>query len=270
MKHQFGLLLFLLLLSAPSYSQELSFPAKARFITAGVGIPFNNVRDQAHSVLAYKGRGTRFFFRTEDYGTNSLFRFQFTIDNIDLSPKLRPKQDIKRGAVLSDMHVSWGFYKRLGNDLAANDQQYLGLTYSIQVNTRKYQLPTNNIMGFLLHNGLSVSAIDRRLIDNSDWSVISRVDIPFFNGIYRPSYIGLAQVLHLQKPKFKDTLRGMEWGTFNIFTKISAGVDFDHLRQPWRSNRYSYDWQLFYTPRPATKPLISTTSAFQYGFNVLL
>ncbi len=270
MKQKNGLLLLLLLFLAQAHAQELRLPMQARFITAGVGIPFNTVRDQAHSVLAYKGRGTRFFFRTEDYGANSLFRFQITIDKIDLSPKLRPKQDIKRGAALSDMHFSWGFYKRLGNDLAATDQQYLGLTYSLQVNMRKYQLPANNVRGFLLHHGIGIGAIDRRLIANSDWSAISRIDVPLYNGIYRPAYIGLPQVLHLQKTTFKDILRQMEWGSFNVFGKINLGVDFDHRRQPWRSNRYSYDWQLFYTPRPVTKPLISTTSAFLYGFNVLL
>lgn len=270
MKRIFGLLPLALLLAARAYPQESALPTDARFITVGVGVPLNTVRDQANSLLTYNGSGWRLFVRTEQYKADRLFRFQFTTDRVILRSRVKPKQDIKKEAVLSDIQFSWGFYKRLGDDLAANNQQYVGLSYTLHANTREYALPANNTTGFLLQNGIGIGGIDRRVVEADKWTATTHIDIPLLNAIYRPSYIGLPDGLHLQKAGFKDVLRGMEFGSFNVFTKIAVGVDFDQQKQPWRANRYAYDWHLLYTPRPATKPLVSTTGSFMYGFNVLL
>lgn len=259
-----------LVMAAVAYGQESALPTDARLITIGVGIPLNTVRDQAHSMLTYNGSGLRLFIRTEHYKEDGLFRFQFTTDRVTLKSRVKPKQDIKKEAVLSDMQFSWGFYKRLGDDVAADNQQYVGLTYTLHANMREYALPSNNTMGFLLQNGIGIGGIDRRVVKADEWTATTHIDIPLVNAIYRPSYIGLPNMLHIQKAGFKDVLRNMEFGSFNLFTKIAVGVDFDHRRQPWRADRYAYDWHLLYTPRPATKPLVSMMGCFMYGFNVLL
>lgn len=270
MKRIFSVLTLALLLASVAYPQDSALPTDARYFTIGLGIPLNTVRDQAHSMLTYNGSGFRLFIRTEHYKADQLFRFQFTTDRVTLQSRVRPKQDIKKEALLSDMQFSWGFYKRLGDTPLADNQQYVGLTYTLHANTREYGLPSNNINGFLLQNGIGIGGIDRRVVEANEWTATTHIDIPLVNAIYRPSYIGLPALLHLQKPGFKDVLRGMEFGSFNLFTKIAVGVDFDQQKQPWRANRYAYDWHLLYTPRPATKPLVSTTGCLMYGLNVLL
>lgn len=269
MRRTFGLLCFLLL-AAVGQSQEQPFAEETRLLTIGVGIPLNTARDKAHSLLTYNGSGFRLFIRTEEYKDDRLFRFQFSMDSATLKARVKPKQDIEKEAGLSDMQFALGWYKRIGDDLMTDNQQYVGISYTLQANLRDYPLPANNAVGFLLQNGFGISAVDRRIVEANEWTATTHVDVPLFNAIYRPSYIGLPYGLHLQKTGFKDILRNMELGTFNVFTKIAVGIDFDRQRQPWRADRYSYDWHLFYTPRPTQKSLISTTGCFMYGFNVLL
>ncbi len=265
-------LLILLLFTSFLQAQEAVPLVRGNFLTLGVGIPVNSSRDQANSVLAYKGRGWRFYIRTEDYRENYLFRFQFTSDNMTLRPKVRPRQDIRRTSSLADMHFSWGYYRRLGEAPPADGQQYVGLSYTLQVNRRKYQLPANNITSFLLQNGFAIGGVDRRSLGNgTDWALTTHLEIPVFSGVYRPTYIGLMPGGFQQKSgQFKDFLRHIEWGSFGVFTKIALTADFDYRAQPWRADRYSLDWNFFRTPLPKGKPLLSTSSSLSYGLNILL
>lgn len=266
--------LFLLLCCFASLlqGQEVVLPTKANFLSFGVGIPINTSRDKANSILAYKGRGVRYYLRTEDYHENSLFRFQMTIEKSVLRPRrVRPKQDIRRQARLTDIHFSWGYYRRLGQEeLVSSEQQYLGISYNLQLSSRKYQLPANNTSSFLLQNGFAIDAIDRRSLEQGDWIATTHLSIPFFNGVYRPTYIGLPANFNQQKMRFKDFLRQMEWGSFGVFTKVAIEADFDDRIRPWRANRYSLGWNFFRSPQPKGKSLISTTASLSTGFNILL
>lgn len=263
--------LFLLFLCSYALkAQDMALPTHASSITFGIGVPINTHRDKAHSTLAYKGGGIRIYIRTEDYRRNSLFRFQASFDGISsLHARMRPKRDINRGAGLSNWEFSWGYYRRVGGELRTNDQQYLGLSYNLQINSRRYPLPANNINGFLLQNSLAIAGVDRRRLGDGDWSVTTHLDVPLFSGVYRPSYIGLSPLFHRQKTGFKDMWRQMEWGSWGLFSKVSLGADFNHQIRDWRANRYSLGWDFFHAKRPKEKPFISTTSSLSYGFNVL-
>lgn len=265
------ILLPLLLLTSFLQAQEVAPLLQGSFLTLGVGIPVNNSRDQTTSALAYKGRGWRFYIRTEDYRENYLYRFQLALDNITLRPKVRPRQDIKRSAALADMYFSWGYYRRLGESRLADHQQYVGLSYNLQVNRRNYNLPANNTRSFLMQNGFAIGGIDRRnLGDATNWALTTHLEIPVFSGVYRPTYIGLMPSSFQQKSGFKDVWRHTKWGSFGVFTKLALTADFDYRAQPWRADRYSLDWNFFRTPVPEGKPLLSTTSSLSYGLNILL
>jgi len=163
--------------------------------------------------------------------------------------------------------LSVGYYRRLGDDdTAAEQQQYLGASYEFQLNAREYPLPANNVNGFILQTSLGIGFLDRRSLDNEDWVLNSSVRLPLISAIYRPTFIGLPDVLHKQKPGSKEVIKGFKLVTVDKFFKLSANLDLDHLRRPWRSNRYTYNWSVLATPLPTTKSLISTTGSLQVGY----
>lgn len=264
----FVFLLCCLCLSA----QEATFNNQnGNYLTFGVGIPIHTVRDQAHSTLVYRGSGLRFFTTYEEVRDAGIFRLSFTIDNANLNAKVRPRQDVRRSADLTNGEFHIAYYSRLGNDNQADNRQYIGGAYSIQINNRSYPLPTNNTQGILFQSSLSVGALDRRNIDdNLRWMTTTRVDLPIFTALYRPTYIGIPPFLHVQDVKAKDFFSNFELVTINRFFKITAGIDADYQSKPWRTDRIAYDWSLLHTPLPKTKPMTATAGSLAYGFRVLL
>lgn len=264
----FAFLLCCLSLSA----QEAIFNNyNGNYLTLGIGIPIHTVRDQAHSTLVYRGSGLRLFTTYEEVRGNGIFRLSFSIDNADLKAKIRPRQDIKRSAELNNIAFSVGYYSRVGDDMQADHRQYLGGAYSIQVNNRRYPLPTNNTQGILLQSSFSIGALDRRSIaDNNRWLATTRIDLPIFTALYRPTYIGIPPFLHEQEVKAKQFFSNFKFVTINQFFKFTVGLDVDYQSKPWRTDRIAYDWSILHTPLPKTKPMTATAGSLGYGFRVLL
>ena len=258
-----------LFLSGLLPAQEAALKGDGDFFTLGVGIPINTVRDRAHSPLAYRGSGFRIFTTYENIRPEGVFRLNFSMDNVSLKAYVRPRQDVKREAGMNDLNLSLAYYTRIGNAENAADRQYFGGVYYLQVNQREYPLPANNISGFLLHTSLGVGALDQRSLETDQWTLNSTVDLPLVSAIFRPAYIGLPDVLSVQKVKFGTIVRNFHLVTVNQFFKINVGFDFDKTRQTWRTDRYSYNWNLLYTPLPTNKSLLSTTASFNYGYRIL-
>jgi hypothetical protein len=219
--------------------------------------------------LAYRGYGLRFFTSYEEIRPKRISRLTISLDNINLKAYVKPKQDVRRKTSLTDIQLGVGYYRRLG-DAGTDQQQYLGGSYEVQLNNREYPLPANNINGFILQTSLGIAVMDRRSLENNNWILTSSAQLPLLSAIYRPGFIGLPEVMNKQKPGFKDIVKGFRLVSVDKFFKLSVGLDLDRFRQPWRSNRYSYDWNVLATPLPETKSLISTTGALRYGYRALL
>lgn len=262
------LALFLLFYALILEGQEPFLQQTGDYITIGIGLPINTVRDKAHSPLAYRGMGLRFFASYEEIRSKRISKVTLSLDNIGLKAYVKPRQDVRRKTSLTDIQLSVGYYRRLGDeDVTAAQHQYLGASYEFQLNAREYPLPANNINGFLLQTSLGIGFLDRRSPDgNDDWTITSSARLPLISAIYRPTFIGLPDVLHKAKPGTKEIIKGFKVVTVDKFFKLSANLDLDRFRQPWRSNRYTYNWRIFTTPLPETKSLISTTGALQVGY----
>ncbi|MEZ4985984.1 MAG: hypothetical protein R2795_13270 [Saprospiraceae bacterium] len=250
-------------------AQDMLPTGKADFLTFGAGFPLHTVRDNAHSVLRYRGTGSRLFFRYEKYNGKYLSRFGITIDNASLKTGIKPKRDVSSKAKLNDVQFNWGWFARMGDAAdGMTERRYIGFTYNIHLNNRSYPLPTNNTTGVLIHSGLGVSLLDTRIVESAKWTANTWVDIPLINAVFRPNYTGLPDLLHVQKVKTKDVLKGFELGTVNKLFKISVGAEFDRFRQPWRTERFAWEWQFIHTPLPRYKPLSSTSGSLMYGLRV--
>ena len=256
----------------PVWGQEgINLLNSGEHLTIGVGIAFNTVRDQAHSTLTYNGNGLRFFVSYERIRPDWVSRTMVSFDNVNLKARVKPRRDIRRSASLSDMQLTVGLYARLGDDQLADNQQYVGGTWNLQINSRNYPLPTNNRTGVMLQSSFGVGALDRRTISGADdWAFTTRVNVPVITALYRPTYIGIPPFLHIDKVKAKHVLSNIDIVSFSRFFKFEVGEDGDHQSRAWRTDRLSYDWNIFHTPVPATKPITSTTGSLVYGFRVLL
>ena len=240
-------------------------------LTLGVGITLNTVRDQAHSAFTYSGKGMRIFLSFERIRPEWISRMGFSVDNVKLRARLKPRRDINRSAKLTDVQFNLGYYARLGTPNSADNQQYLGASFNMQTNSRNYPLPTNNQTGIMMQSSLAIGGVDRRTINGADdWTFTSRVSLPVFTALYRPAYIGIPPFLHIPKAEARDVLGNFKLVGPGKFFQPTFGVDADFQRKPWRTDRLSYDWNLFYTPLPETKPIMSTSGSLIYGFRVLL
>lgn len=240
-------------------------------LTLGVGITLNTVRDQAHSILSYNGKGIRVFVSYERIRPEWISRMSISFDDVKLKAKVRPRRDINGSANLSDMQFSLGYYARLGDQLISDNQQYIGGTFNIQMNTRTYPLPNNNRTGVMFQSSFGLGAVDRRVVDGADdWAFTTRVDLPLVTALYRPTYIGIPPFLHKDKVKARDFFSNFKIVSLDRFFKLSIGVDGDFQRKSWRTDRLSYDWNIFHSPLPLTKPITSTSGSLGYGFRILL
>lgn len=260
------------LLLLPAWAQEpIDLLGSSEHLTIGVGITLNTVRDQAHSEFVYNGKGTRFFITYERIRPDWISRMSISFDDVNIKARIKPRRDINRSASSSDFQFSVGYYARVGDQMPTDNQQYVGGSFNIQLNSRNYPLPTNNRTGVMLQSSFALSAVDRRSIDDAeDWSFTTRVDLPVVTALYRPSYIGIPPFLHLDKVKAKDFFSNFKIVSLGRFLKPTFGFDADFHRKAWRTDRLSYDWNLFYTPLPETKPILSTSGSLSYGFRVRL
>ena len=256
----------------PVWGQDgINFLNTSEHLTFGVGISLNTVRDQAHSTLTYNGNGLRFFVSYERIRPDWISRTMLSFDNVTLKTRVKPRQDTRRSGQLSDMQFSVGFYSRLGDNPQADNQQYLGGTFNVQINNRTYPLPTNNRSGVMLQSSFGLGALDRRTISGADnWAFTTRVNLPVITALYRPTYIGIPPFLHIDKVKAKHVFSNFKIVSLDRFFKLELGVDADYQRKDWRTDRISYDWNIFHTPLPETKPITSTSGSLVYGFRVLL
>ncbi len=263
---------FSLLFLLPAWTQEVNkLLGTSEHLTLGIGINITTVKDQAHSVLTYNGRGMRVFLTYERIRPDWISRMSLSFDNASLKAKVKPRRDINRSADLSDFQFSLGYYARLGNELGVDNQQYVGGSFNIQINSREYPLPTNNKTGVMMQSSFGLGVVDRRTISGADdWAFTTRADLPVLTALYRPTYTGMPPFLHIDKVKAKHFFSNFKIVSLNRFTKLAIGVDADYQRKGWRTDRLTYDWNLFYTPLPATKSILSTSGALGYGFRVLL
>lgn len=260
------------LLLLPAWAQEqIDLLGRSEHLTIGVGIMLNTVRDQAHSTFTYNGKGTRFFINYERIRPDWISRMSISFDNAKLKARIKPRRDINRSASLTDFQFSIGYYARLGDQPMLDNQQYVGGSFNVQINSRTYPLPTNNRSGVMLQSSFALGAVDRRSIEDAeDWAFTTRFDLPVVTALYRPSYIGIPPFLHIDKVKAKDVIGHFDIVSLGRFLKPTFGIDADFQRKAWRTDRLSYDWNLFYTPLPETKPILSTSGSLGYGFRVRL
>lgn len=265
-------LLYLLILcwGLPLMAQEEQpLPGEGEYWTLGVGIPITTVRDKTHSPLAYRGRGLRFFTTYENIRPKSVMRVQMSFDNISMKAYVRPRQQVRRSAKLRDFKVGVGYFRSLDGEATGMNQQYVGATWSLQFNNRRYPLPSNNIVGLLAATSFGVGAMDRRQLNNENWFVTTAIELPLLSAVYRPAYIGIPQFLNVPKVKFKQFASKFKIVTVDQFLRLNAEVNVDYARRPWRSDRLIYLAELLYTPIPAPKSFLSATSGLAYGYRVL-
>lgn len=264
-------LLFSLSLVFAWAQEENYFFNSSEHLTLGVGITLNTVRDQAHSVLTYNGKGIRVFVSYERIRPDWVSRMSISFDDVKLKARVRPRRDINGSADMSDMQFSLGYYARLGDQPTGDNHQYVGGTFNIQLNSRTYPIPTNNRTGVMIQSSFGIGALDRRVIDGADdWAFTTRVDMPVLTALYRPTYIGIPPFLHKDKVKARDFFSNFEIVSLNRFFKLSIGADGDFQRKAWRTDRLSYDWNIFHTPLPLSKPVTSTSGSLGYGLRILL
>ncbi|MCB0637533.1 MAG: hypothetical protein KDC54_12980 [Lewinella sp.] len=266
---RFLCLLGFLSLYASLPAQEFPFPGIGEYWTIGVGVPIATTRDRAHSPLAYRGWGLRFWVAYEDIRPRSLWRIETSLNSIGMKAYVRPQQDMRRKAQLRDFQFGFGYYHRLDDGRIDDNNQYAGSRLSIRLNNRQYPLPSNNTSSLLLSASIDLGFTDRRRLDNNRWTLTSSVDVPILTALLRPAYIGIIPIVDTPDPKLGDIIQRMRLVGPKHFVHIDFRTRADHAQRPWRSDRILYHWDLMYTDLPAGKPMLSTTSGLGYGYRVL-
>lgn len=253
----------------PLVGQESPIIGEGEYWTLGIGIPIATVRDEAHSPLAYRGLGIRFWLTYEDIRPRGVWRIQTSFNNIGMKAYVRPRRRVKQSTNLRDFQFDFGYYRGLGGRAEGRDNQYAGARITLRTFNRQFPLPTNNVNSLLLATSFDVGVMDRRQFNNARWSATSSLDLPVVTALLRSTYIGVLPVITTPNAELGDLIPKMRLVTVDKFFHPDLRVQVDYAARPWRFDRIQYQGDFLYTPLPTGKPLISTSGSLGYGYRVL-
>ena len=251
--------IFLLDLSLCAAQKDLP-TGNSKYFILGIGLPLYKVRDQAHSPLIYGGLGVQIRLGYEDINRSYAGRaiLTYTISTIKPDAKPRPKRFLSE-ADLNNIQLSLACYKRVGDYIPGIPAYFVGGVLTLYIDTRAYNLPSNNILGFETNASLNAGGMIHDAISNN-WSMEYETYFAFLTYGIRSNYIGTPiQGENFRLPKLS---KWAQWAYFDKVFRWYNHFDADQQINDERQRQISYIWDFHYNN--LSNPLKSTQTGFNY------
>jgi hypothetical protein len=221
-------------------AQDLSGNNNTYFFL-GLGVPLVKVKDLAHSPLTYRGITPTLRVGYESNTTRYLSRISFSASFGSAHPKSKPKAERTLSALMmTNVQINFAYYKRLGTFSTEGGNSYLGGNFSFYFDMRDYNLPSNNLTGYMVNTSLNVGGFYHNKMSDK-WRFNYEAYTPLLTYSLRPNYIGM---LPLKGEDFspKKILSTGRFATFDKFFRFYNRFAFDQQIKTYRSRRLSYFW----------------------------
>jgi hypothetical protein len=268
MKYKFLIQLFFLLLTS-SYSvygqYDRNLIETNETFVIGLGVPIFKIRDQGHSPLIYKGMSLSFYIGYSNYTPKSIFTSKLIFHSASCTPNYKPKAEGAGNKVsLSFIEVKNSLVNRIGNTTNYNDNiQFVGLSSSLLIDFRDYNLLANNTNGFYV--GLTMGPAYRfsRVFDDLKYKANASIDMPLITFSLRPNYLG---TLEFERFKLNKLAILKKFKIHTINKDFIINTDFNISKYFDRSySTLGYNWM--YHRNTVSKPLDMNYGGFYYNAN---
>jgi hypothetical protein len=226
--------------SFKSFSQDLGLKNNTYFFL-GLGLPFVKVRDMANSPQTYTGVVPTLRLGYESNNSDRVLRAFVSASFGSTSPKSKPKTDrIISNMDFSNLQVNFAYYKSLNRNSTEGVNAYLGGGLSLYLDMREYNLPSNNIIGYMVNSSLNIGSFLQRNVDDK-WHFNYEGFFPILSHSMRPNYIGM---LPMKGEDFspKKVLSTGSFVTLNKYFRFYNRFSFDQKIKDYRSRRLFYIW----------------------------
>jgi hypothetical protein len=256
----------LLLFSLFAHAQDPISAGGDTYFFLGISAPIIKVRDLGHSLQTYRGVATTLRAGYERIGREQVARVTGAVTFGSLSPKAKPKTDrqLSRGEI-TQIHFSYAFYQRTGANYLPQDwNRYIGGAFTVLVDMRDYNLPSNNLMGFQMNTSLNIGGFVQRALDNR-WRFNYEAQTPILSYAVRPNYIGMFPISVGTLNGRNAALQVLKSGkvvTVNKLFRFYNRFGFDQTVKDHRQRRFSYAWEMLHNR--VSQPMTSVIGGLGY------
>jgi hypothetical protein len=241
-------------------AQDIKPPRESYFFL-GIGLPLVKVRDEAHSPLMYRGFIPTLRLGHESINGDYVSRMTVSASFGTTKPKTRPKPErVLSSMEMSYLQLNYTYYSRLYTYHTEGWNQYLGGALTLTLDTRSYNLPSNNLIGYQVNMSLNVGGFTQKQLKNA-WRYNYEIFTPVVSYSLRPTYLGMLPMTGADiKPKsfFSNGKIVTVDKLFRLYNRFS----FDEQVKSYRQRRLFYSWD--FQSNTVSKPLKSIVTGIGY------
>ena len=255
------LLLILTLTSTFYLKGQDPNPPRAVYFFLGIGLSIIKVRDEAHSSLKYQGFMPTLRIGYEEITEKHVSRIAVSASFGTAAPKTKPKpqQNISNLEV-NNIQVNYTYYQRSGAFDTEGWNRYLGGAFTMTIDMRSYNLPSNNLLGYQVNASLNIGAFIQKKLD-AKWRFNYEAFTPILSYALRPSYMGM---IPMKGGDFnaKSVFTNGKIVTINKLFRFYNRFSFDQTINDHRQRRLNYAWD--FHSNTVSKPLKSIVTGLGY------
>ena len=229
--------------------QAQDFNIGNTYFFLGARLPLIAVRDVGHSPLIYRGLVPTLIVGYEKSTHDFVSRFEARVGIGNASPKMKPHTDrMLSSADVNNIEISYSYFSRL-NQYAFDDlNNYLGGRFSILIDAREYNLPSNNLMGYHVNASLNIAAHTQKKLSDS-WLFQYEAAVPFLAFSVRPNYNGTFPDLGSESGLAKKFIKSGVFVTIPTYFRFTNNFSFVQNINDGRERRLSYQWDYLHQNR---------------------
>jgi hypothetical protein len=248
------------------FAQESTTAKGETYFFLGVALPIVKVRDVGHSPQIYQGLGPTLRVGYERIGQKQVARVMGSVTFGGTKPKSKPKstRQLSSGDI-TQINFSYAYYQNTNKNYVLDDWNgYVGGAFTVMVDMRGYDLPSNNLLGFQMNTSLNIGGFANHSIDRH-WQFNYEAFTPILSYSVRPNYVGMFPISVGSLAGRNVTLEMLKAGklvTVNKLCRFYNRFSFDQHINDHRQRRFSYAWDMLHNR--VSQPMTSVMGGFGY------
>ena len=222
--------------------QAQDFNKGNTYFFLGLRLPVIAVRDVGHSPLIYRGLVPTLMVGYEKNTPEFVTRFQASIGIGGAAPKMKPRTDrMLSSAQVNNIELTISYCRGV-NTYTLNDwNNYVGIRFSVLIDARIYNLPSNNLMGYHMNTSLNLAARTQKKISDT-WLFQYEAAVPLLAYSVRPNFNGTFPEVAAESGLAMKFFKSGSFVTFPTYFRFTNNFSFTQNINDGRERRLSYQW----------------------------
>ena len=245
-----------------AHLQAQDFNKGNTYFFLGLRLPMIAVRDVGHSPLIYRGLVPTLIVGYEKSAPDFVSRFQASIGIGGAAPSMKPRTDrMLSSAEVNNIELTYSYFRGVNTYALADWNNYVGGRFSVLVDMRAYNLPSNNLTGYHLNTSLSLAAHTQKKLSDT-WLFQYEAAVPFLAYSIRPNYNGTFPDVAAEVGLAKKFFKSGSVVTFPTYFRFTNNFSFTQNINDGRERRLSYQWD--YLQHTKINPLTYISGGLGY------